>query len=87
MPALRQPASPYDLSKLRSFVTRSAASWLDLMGPIFFLGVYLIHPLLGTMALAAVGLLILSGVFRRQLAENHGVQRGKPQARLGKSSW
>ena len=61
--------SLYDLSKLRSFVTRSAASWLDLIwAPFFFLGVYLIHPLLGTMALAAVGLLILSGVVQEAIS-------------------
>jgi ATP-binding cassette, subfamily C, bacterial exporter for protease/lipase len=58
-----------DLSKLRSFVTRSAASWLDLLwAPLFFFGVYLIHPLLGAIALAAIGLLILSGVIQELIS-------------------
>jgi ATP-binding cassette, subfamily C, bacterial exporter for protease/lipase len=58
-----------DLSKLRSFVTRSAVSWLDLVwAPFFFLGVYLIHPVLGFMAFAAIGLLILSGVVQEAIS-------------------
>ncbi|WP_048708999.1 type I secretion system permease/ATPase [Microvirga massiliensis] len=58
-----------DLSKLRSFVTRSATSWLDLIwAPLFFFGVYLIHPLLGALTLGAVGLLMLSGVVQEAIS-------------------
>jgi ATP-binding cassette, subfamily C, bacterial exporter for protease/lipase len=58
-----------DLSKLRSFVTRSAASWLDVLwAPLFFFGVYLIHPLLGTIVLVAVALLVLSGVVQEVIS-------------------
>ena len=54
-----------DVSKLRSFVTHRALSWLDIVWvPVFFLGVYLIHPLLGAVAIGAVSLLILLGVLQ-----------------------
>lgn len=49
-----------DVAKLRAFVTNRAASWLDIVwAPIFILGVYLIHPLLGTVTIIGVGLLIV----------------------------
>ena len=54
-----------DVAKLRSFVTHRALSWLDIVWvPIFFLGVFLIHPLLGAVAAGAVGLLVLLGILQ-----------------------
>ncbi len=52
-----------DLSRIRSFVTHHAMPWIDIIwAPIFFIGVYLIHPLLGLVAFCALLLLILLGV-------------------------
>jgi ATP-binding cassette subfamily C protein len=49
-----------DLGRVRSFVAQSAASWLDVVwAPVFLLGTFLIHPVLGTVALVAVGVLIV----------------------------
>jgi PrtD family type I secretion system ABC transporter len=57
-----------ELSTLRSFVTRSAALWLDVMwAPLFFLGIFLIHPLLGWIAVGAVCILVLLGLFQNFL--------------------
>jgi ATP-binding cassette subfamily C protein len=54
-----------DLGKLRSFVTHHAVAWIDVMwAPVFFLGVWLIHPLLGAVALGAVFLLVVLGVLQ-----------------------
>lgn len=53
-----------DLARIRSFVGRSAA-WLDLMwAPVFFLGTYLINPVLGMVALGAVALLIVLSILQ-----------------------
>jgi PrtD family type I secretion system ABC transporter len=49
-----------DLSRLRGFLRSRAATWLDVVwAPVFLFGVYLIHPVLGTVALCGVGLLIV----------------------------
>ena len=49
-----------DLATVRSFVSGSAASWLDLLGaPFFFVGAYLIHPMFGLIGAGSVALLIL----------------------------
>lgn len=57
-----------DVTRLRSFVSGPLVSWLDVIFvPLFFLGVYLVHPLLGTIALTALGLLIMLGVMSDQL--------------------
>lgn len=54
-----------DVAKLRYFVTQHAISWIDIIwAPIFFLGVYLIHPLLGAVAICAVLVLIFLGVLQ-----------------------
>jgi ATP-binding cassette subfamily C protein len=54
-----------DLGRVRSFVAQSLASWLDVVwAPVFLLGTWLIHPLLGTVALVAVGLLIVLSVLQ-----------------------
>jgi ATP-binding cassette, subfamily C, bacterial exporter for protease/lipase len=51
-----------ELSNLRSFVTRSLASWLDVVwAPLFFLGIYLIHPLLGALGVGTICILLLLG--------------------------
>ncbi|RDC74160.1 ATP-binding cassette domain-containing protein [Rhodovulum sp. 12E13] len=43
-----------DLARIRAFVTRSLAAWLDVAWvPVFLLGVALVHPWLGGLALAA----------------------------------
>jgi ATP-binding cassette, subfamily C, bacterial exporter for protease/lipase len=52
-----------DLSTLRSFVTRAAASWIDVIwAPVFFLGVYLMHPVLSLIVLGAVSILVISAI-------------------------
>jgi PrtD family type I secretion system ABC transporter len=54
-----------DLAKLRGFVTLRAASWLDIVWvPAFLLGIFLIHPVLGTVAVCAILLLILLALFQ-----------------------
>lgn len=54
-----------DLGRVRSFVTRSAASWLDVAwAPLFLLGTYLIHPVLGAVAVGATVLLIILAVLQ-----------------------
>ena len=58
-----------DLTKVRIFVSKSLVGWLDLIWvPVFMLGVYLIHPYLGIMALAAVLLVVLLGVVQELLS-------------------
>lgn len=43
-----------DLARIRAFVTRSLAAWLDVAWvPVFLIGVALVHPWLGGLALAA----------------------------------
>ncbi len=60
-----------DLSKLRNFVTNHAMSWLDLVwAPLFFIGVFLIHPLLGTVAIVALLLLILLAVLQEAMTRD-----------------
>ncbi|MDO5528763.1 MAG: ATP-binding cassette domain-containing protein [Paracoccus sp. (in: a-proteobacteria)] len=51
-----------DVGRLRAFAGDSLASWMDVIfAPLFFLAVYLIHPLLGWVALGSlVPLFILS---------------------------
>ena len=47
-----------DLAKIQTFVARYASTWLDVFwAPLFIVGVYLVHPLLGGIAAAAVLLL------------------------------
>lgn len=54
-----------DLGRVRSFVTRSAASWMDVVWtPLFLLGTYLIHPVLGGVAVGATVLLIVLAVLQ-----------------------
>ena len=54
-----------DVSKLRSFVTYHALSWLDIVcAPIFLIGVYLIYPLLGVIVTGAIALLFLLGMLQ-----------------------
>ena len=51
------------LSRIRNFLSSSAVFWLDLLwAPVFVLGVYIIHPLLGTVAVISLMLLIVLGV-------------------------
>ncbi len=57
-----------DLSALRSFVERAAAPLLDLMwAPLFVAAVYLVHPLLGAVMLAAIALRLLLALAREAL--------------------
>ncbi|MDQ1901619.1 ATP-binding cassette domain-containing protein [Paracoccus sp. WLY502] len=54
-----------DLGRVRSFVTRGAASWLDVVWtPLFLLGTYLIHPVLGAVAVAATALLVVLAILQ-----------------------
>ncbi len=54
-----------DLSTLRTFVSSSAAAWFDVVwAPLFVVMVYLIHPVLGTIGLAAIAVVILLGVLQ-----------------------
>jgi ATP-binding cassette, subfamily C, bacterial exporter for protease/lipase len=58
-----------DLSTLRSFVTRSAASYIDVIwAPVFLLGVYLIHPILFLVVLGAVSILLISALILNQMS-------------------
>jgi PrtD family type I secretion system ABC transporter len=58
-----------DLSTLRSFVTSKAAAFIDIIwAPLFFIGVYLIHPLLGIITLVAVGVLVLAGIIQELIS-------------------
>ena len=52
-----------DLGKLRAFASGSMASWIDIVfAPLFFIGIFLIHPLLGIIGLVALLLLLVVGV-------------------------
>lgn len=54
-----------DLGRVRSFVSQGAASWLDVFWvPVFLFGAFLIHPVLGTVALSAVGLLVILAILQ-----------------------
>jgi PrtD family type I secretion system ABC transporter len=60
-----------DLTTLRSFATRRAAAWIDVVwAPLFFIGVYMIHPLLGIITLVAVGVLIVAGIVQELISRN-----------------
>ena len=51
-----------DLTTLSGFLGRSATIWLDVVwAPVFLLGVWLVHPLLGAAATAAAVLLLFLG--------------------------
>ena len=57
-----------DLTRLRTFVTNSAAPWIDVWwAPIFVFGVYLVHPVFGAIGLIAVILLVLLGLLQESL--------------------
>ncbi|SDD63188.1 ATP-binding cassette, subfamily C [Paracoccus isoporae] len=59
------------VGKLRSFVSGPMVTWLDLVfAPLFFLGVFLIHPLLGLIALGALLLLLIVGVLSDMLTRD-----------------
>ena len=52
-----------DVTKLRLFVTGTMLSWLDVMfAPLFFFGIFLIHPLLGVIGVVSLALLLILGV-------------------------
>ncbi|AGT08233.1 alkaline protease secretion ATP-binding protein [Paracoccus aminophilus JCM 7686] len=52
-----------DVTRLRSFICGPMASWLDVIfAPLFFLGVWMVHPVLGLIGLIALALLIAVGV-------------------------
>ena len=56
------------IQKVSSFVERGLAPWLDVVwAPIFFLCVYLIHPVLGLVALSGVALLVCMGLLKEKL--------------------
>ncbi len=56
------------LAKIRMFLSQSAVFWLDLVwAPIFIVGVYIIHPLLGGIAVGAVGLLVIFGILQDRM--------------------
>jgi PrtD family type I secretion system ABC transporter len=58
-------ASLDDLSKVRNFVTKSAAPWFDIVwAPFFVYGAYLVHPVLGTIGLIAIAVVIVLGVLQ-----------------------
>ena len=68
-----------DLARLRTFVAKSATIWLDVFwAPLFIVGVYLVHPLLGAIAAAAALLLVLLGWV--QEATTRGVRRAARDA-------
>jgi len=57
-----------DLSILRSFVSKSAAPWLDVVwAPFFLFAVYLVHPLMGVIGSVAVSLLIALAVLQEMM--------------------
>ena len=57
-----------DVSKLRHFVTGQMLSWLDVwFAPLFFAGVFLVHPLLGVIGLVSVALLLVLAVINDML--------------------
>ena len=64
---------------MRTFVARSATTWLDVFwAPLFIGGVWLVHPLLGAIAAAAALLLVLLGWI--QEATTRGARRAAREA-------
>ncbi len=56
-----------DVSALRSFVSRAAADWLDIMwAPVFVVAVYLVHPALGWLVMATAAVLLALGILRER---------------------
>ena len=52
-----------DVSRLRIFLSGPVVSWLDLIfAPLFFFGVFLIHPLLGIIGVISLAILVLLGI-------------------------
>jgi ATP-binding cassette, subfamily C, bacterial exporter for protease/lipase len=73
------PEALGELVNLRSFVTRSAASWLDVVwAPLFFFGIYLIHPMLGAVGVATIVILLLIGPLQDLITR--GTRRASRQA-------
>jgi PrtD family type I secretion system ABC transporter len=73
------PEALAELSTLRSFVTKSGTSWLDVVwAPLFFFGVYLIHPLLGALGVATIFVLLLLGPLQDLITR--GTRRASRQA-------
>lgn len=60
-----------DVGKLRSFVSGPMVSWLDIgFAPLFFIGVFLVHPLLGMIGLGALLALFVLGVLGDMLTRD-----------------
>lgn len=60
-----------DVSKLRSFVSGPMVSWLDIaFAPLFFIGIFLVHPLLGAIGLGALVALFVLGVLGDMLTRD-----------------
>ncbi|MCZ0960677.1 type I secretion system permease/ATPase [Paracoccus benzoatiresistens] len=60
-----------DVARLRTFVAETLASWMDVVfAPLFFLGVFLIHPTLGWVALGALVPLFLVSVAADQMTRD-----------------
>ncbi|TIT19273.1 MAG: ATP-binding cassette domain-containing protein [Mesorhizobium sp.] len=58
------------IEKVSSFVERGLAPWLDVIwAPIFLLCVYLIHPVLGVIALAGMALLIAMSMLKEKVTQ------------------
>ncbi|WP_457094626.1 type I secretion system permease/ATPase, partial [Microvirga sp. P5_D2] len=73
------PEALGELSNLRSFVTRSGTSWLDVVwAPLFFFGIYLVHPLLGWVTIGAIVILLLLGPLQDLITR--GTRRASRQA-------
>jgi ABC-type protease/lipase transport system fused ATPase/permease subunit len=73
------PEALGELANLRSFVTRTGASWLDVVwAPLFFFGIYLIHPLLGALGVGAIFILLLLGPLQDLITR--GTRRASRQA-------
>jgi PrtD family type I secretion system ABC transporter len=54
-----------DLAKIKRFVGRPLIAWLDVYwAPVFLLGVFLVHPLLGWFGVAGVALVIVLGILQ-----------------------
>jgi ATP-binding cassette, subfamily C, bacterial exporter for protease/lipase len=55
----------YDISRIQSFISRSLVSWLDVLwAPIFFIGIFLVHPLLGWVAVIGMLIIIAFGIMK-----------------------
>ncbi|AUH62742.1 type I secretion system permease/ATPase [Paracoccus zhejiangensis] len=60
-----------DVARLRSFVSGPIVSWLDIgFAPLFFIGIFLVHPLLGVIGLAALVALAVVGVLGDSLTRD-----------------